>query len=132
MADSSNPQKAASHLVPMEKSFWCKESLTAIKRMTFEAASEFKTMQITETHSFDKTLVLGGKTQSAQSDESIYHETLVHSVMLMHPNPKTVYIGGCSELATAREVLKHKPVEKVVMVDIDGMVCNLCCKELPE
>lgn len=139
MADASKPQEAAPQLAPMEKSFWYKESLTedlylnaALKRVTFEAASEFQTMQIIETHSFGKTLVLDGKTQSAKSDEAIYHETLVHPAMLAHPNPKTVYIGGGGEFATAREVLKHKSVEKVVMVDIDEMVCNLCRKELPE
>lgn len=30
-----------------------------------------------------------------------------------------VYIGGGGELATAREVLRHKSVEKCVMVDLD-------------
>lgn len=30
-----------------------------------------------------------------------------------------VFIGGGGELATAREVLRHKTVEKCVMVDLD-------------
>ena len=30
-----------------------------------------------------------------------------------------VYIGGGGELATAREILRHKSVEKCVMVDLD-------------
>ncbi|GMF29941.1 unnamed protein product [Phytophthora lilii] len=126
-------------LAPMEKSFWYKEALTedlylsaALKTITFEAKSKFQTMQIIETHSFGKTLVLDGKTQSAKNDEAIYHETLVHPALLAHPNPKTVYIGGGGEFATAREVLKHKSVEKVVMVDIDELVCNMCRKEMPE
>nr|CCA23198.1 spermine synthase putative [Albugo laibachii Nc14] len=122
-----------------EHAIWFREGLTpelyisaALKRTTFEAKSDFQTMQIIETHSFGKTLVLDGKTQSAQSDEMIYHETLVHPALLCHPNPKTVYIGGGGEFATAREVLKHKSVEKVVMVDIDELVCDMCRKELPE
>ncbi|TMW67038.1 hypothetical protein Poli38472_012154 [Pythium oligandrum] len=130
---------AAPQLAPLEKSFWYKESLTedlymstTLKRVTFEAASTFQTMQIIETTSFGKTLVLDGKTQSAASDEAVYHESLVHPALIAHPNPKTVYIGGGGEFATAREVLKHPSVEKVVMVDIDEMVCDLCRKELPE
>lgn len=130
---------AASTIAPMERSFWYKEALTedlylstTLKKVTFEAQSEFQTMQIIETHSFGKTLVLDGKTQSAKTDEAVYHESLVHPALIAHPNPKTVYIGGGGEFATAREVLKHKSVEKVVMVDIDEMVCNLCRKEMPE
>ena len=49
----------------------------------------------------------------------MYHELLVHLALLLHPNPKTVFIAGGGEGATAREALKHRSVEKVVMVDID-------------
>lgn len=139
MASSQAPSTAAPTIAPMERSFWYKEALTedlylstTLKKVTFEAQSAFQTMQIIETHSFGKTLVLDGKTQSAKSDEAVYHESLVHPALIAHPNPKTVYIGGGGEFATAREVLKHKSVEKVVMVDIDEMVCNMCRKEMPE
>ena len=46
--------------------------------------------------------------------------------------PKSVFIGGGGELATAREVLRHKSVERVVMVDIDSEVVECCKKYLPE
>jgi len=46
--------------------------------------------------------------------------------------PKSVFIGGGGELATAREVLRHKSVERVVMLDIDGKVIEVCKKFLPE
>ena len=49
----------------------------------------------------------------------MYHELLVHLALLLHPNPKTVFIAGGGEGATAREALKHRSVEKIVMVDID-------------
>lgn len=39
-------------------------------------------------------LMLDGKVQSAEVDEFAYHENLVHPAMLMHPNPKTVFICG--------------------------------------
>jgi spermidine synthase len=69
-------------------------------------------------------------------DEFAYHESLVHPPMLRSAfagaPPKTVFIGGGGELATAREVLRHKTVERVVMVDIDGKVIEVCKKFLPE
>lgn len=52
----------------------------------------FGLLQVVETAPFGKTLVLDGKTQSAQLDEFIYHEALVHPAMLAHPDPKRV--GG--------------------------------------
>jgi len=101
-------------------------------------------------------LITDGKTQSAQFDEFAYHESLVHPAMLKFAmsavstsatspastngsssspsdsGPKRVFIGGGGELATAREVLKHKSVEKVIMVDLDEEVVNVSKQYLPE
>ena len=45
--------------------------------ISFNATSKFQQVQIIETVPFGKTLVLDGKTQSAQVDEYVYHECLV-------------------------------------------------------
>ena len=74
-----------------------------------------------------QVLLLDGKSQSAEADEYVYHELLVHLALLLHPNPKTVFIAGGGEGATAREALKHRSVEKVVMVDIDQVRIQPCC-----
>lgn len=70
-------------------------------------------------------------------DEFAYHETLVHPPLLEATNGlqkknMSVFIGGGGELATAREVLRHKAVERVVMVDLDQKVVELCIEHLPE
>ena len=52
--------------------------------------------------------------------------------MIAHPNPKRVAIIGGGEGATLREVLKHKTVQEVVMVEIDGELVELCKEYLPE
>jgi spermidine synthase len=75
--------------------------------------------------------VLDGKIQSSEADEFIYHEALVQPAMLTHPHPETVFIAGGGEGATLREVLSHKTVKRVVMVDIDEEVVALCQKFLP-
>eukprot|EP01083_Nonionella_stella_P141750 437343_1 len=103
-----------------------------LKQILLQTKSQFQDIKVIETDPFGKTLVLDHKTQSAKLDEHIYHECLVHPAMLAHPNPKTVFIGGGGELATAREVLRHKSVEKVVMVDIDQIVVEFCRDNLKE
>jgi spermidine synthase len=78
------------------------------------------------------SIALDGDIQSCASDEGIYHEALVHPAMLLHPAPKQVLIMGGGEGATAREVLRHRVVEKVVMVDIDEAFVTLCRTHIPE
>ncbi|GMH42903.1 hypothetical protein BSKO_10825 [Bryopsis sp. KO-2023] len=94
--------------------------------------SKFQDVHMIKTGPFGKVLVLDGKLQSAEADEFVYHELLVHPALLSHPNPRSVFICGGGEGSTAREVLKHKSVERCVMVDIDEVVCDVCSKELEE
>jgi len=95
--------------------------------------SKFQTVDVVDLECFGRSLVIDGLMQSTRCDEFVYHECLVHPAMLMHPTgAKTVYIGGGGEGSTAREVLRHKSVEKCVMVDIDGDVVAFCKEHLEE
>jgi len=102
-----------------------------LKSIMYAGQSEYQKVDIIETW-FGKTLVTDGKTQSAKCDEHMYHEALVHPALLKVKDCKSVFIGGGGELATAREVLKHSSVERVVMVDLDKVVVEMCQKWLPE
>jgi len=52
--------------------------------------------------------------------------------MILHGNPKNVFIGGGGEGATLREVMRFKSVEKCTMVDIDPIAVEECKKHLPQ
>jgi len=93
--------------------------------------SPFQLVQVIETVPYGKCLILDGHMQSSEQDEYLYHESLVHPVMINHPNPKRVFVGGGGEGATVREILRHRTVEKVVMVDIDGECVDVCKRFLP-
>jgi spermidine synthase len=77
-------------------------------------------------------IALDGDLQSSSTDRATYHEALVHPAMLLHPEPRRVLIAGGGEGATAREVLRHESVERVVMVDLDGEFVELCRRFVPE
>ena len=102
-----------------------------LRARLFKGASKFQPIEIVETEPMGRTLLLEEKTQSAESDEFIYHEALVHPALIMHPNPRRVFIGGGGEGATLRDVLLHKTVERCVMVDIDGELMEICKRYLP-
>jgi len=104
---------------------------STLKTVYYAGKSPFQTIDVIETGSFGRCLLIDGKMQSASIDEFIYHESLVHPVMLAHPNPKTVFVGGGGEGATIREIFRHKSVEKVVMADIDEVVVKTSRDHLP-
>jgi len=101
------------------------------ERVLCKEKSPFQDILIAEVKGFGKTLFLNEILQSAQVDEKIYHETLVHPAFFFHPSPQDILILGGGEGATLREVLKH-PVKHVTMVDIDRDVVELSQKHLPE
>ncbi|GJN19420.1 hypothetical protein PR202_gb06698 [Eleusine coracana subsp. coracana] len=88
--------------------------------------SKYQEIALIDTKHFGKALIIDGKMQSAEVDEFIYHESLVHPPLLFHPNPKTVFIMGGGEGSAAREVLRHNTVQRVVMCDIDEEVVDFC------
>lgn len=93
-----------------------------ITRTLVEAKTAYQDMGIYDTVSNGRALFLDGKIQSAELDEFIYHEALVHPAMVCHPNPRRVLIAGGGEGATLREVLRCPTVTEAVMVDLDGEV----------
>lgn len=104
---------------------------TAIRRYILTAQSEFQEIQLVETDRYGTTLILDGVTQSSEGDEFIYHETIIHPALCSHPDPRSVLIVGGAEGANLREVLKHPSIERVVMVDIDRMLVEICREHLP-
>ena len=105
--------------------------LEQIREVLFEGDSPYQHVLIHDAECFGRSLVLDDKTQSTELDEFVYHEALVQPVMMAHPNPRSVFIAGGGEGATAREALRHRSVERVVMVDLDKLVVDMCKKYLP-
>jgi spermidine synthase len=88
---------------------------------------------IADSPTFRRMLFLDGELQSAEADEPIYHESLVHPVMLCSTDAGTgtgttgakVLVVGGGEGATVRELMRWNP-SAVDWVDIDGALVNLC------
>ena len=103
-----------------------------VREVLYSGETAYQKVEVLESRVFGRSLVLDGKTQSTERDEHIYHETLVHPAMLLHPWPSTAFIAGGGEGGTLREVLAHKSVEKVTMLDLDQEVVELCRRYLPQ
>ena len=103
-----------------------------VDKIYFQTKTKFQLAECFYNPFFGKVLFLNNKIQSAQVDEYIYHESLVHPALLTHPIPQKVLVIGGGEGATLREILRHGSIKKVVMVDIDRELVKLCQEYLPE
>lgn len=117
---------------------WFAESVTPdwavmlrLRSVLFSGATAYQKVEVLDSSVFGRSLVLDGKTQSTESDEFIYHESLVHPAMMCHPAPRSVFIGGGGEGGTLREALAHRSVESATMIDLDREVVELCRTHLP-
>lgn len=116
---------------------WLKDDLAEdliilhkVQRRVTSTKTAFQKVELLQTSKYGMVLVLDGTIQSAQADEWIYHESLVHPALLSCPASGRVAILGGGEGATLREVLRHAWVTEAVMVDIDGEVVEFCRKNL--
>lgn len=119
--------------------FWISEYITpwdiclhGVTRVLTYKKTDYQELYILETGAYGKAFVLDGKWQSCTSDEFLYHEALVQPALICHGAPKKVLILGSGEGASAREVLRWKTVEQVVMIDIDRELVEACQQHLPE
>lgn len=105
--------------------------LLKVKQIHVIKRSQYQEIIVADVEDFGRCLILDGYIQSAEADEYIYHESLVHPAMVLHPRPSNVLIIGGGEGATLREVLKHDTVERAIMVDIDEDVVKISREYLP-
>jgi len=137
MGDISGSNGNGGYGESRRKSCWYEEEIEenlrwcfALNSILHTGASQYQDITLLDTKPFGKTLIIDGKLQSAEIDEFIYHESLVHPALLHHQNPKTMFIMGGGEGSTAREILRHNTVEKVIMCDIDEEVVDFCRSHL--
>jgi spermidine synthase len=122
-------------LVTQNNEMWFYENLYSDVSLGFkvekvlvpETDTGYQKLMILQTDRLGRVLVLDDVVQLTEEDEGIYHEWIVHWPMFSLSKPaKNVLIIGGGDGGVVREVLKHKSVETVTMVEIDKMVVDLC------
>jgi spermidine synthase len=102
-----------------------------VDRVLFDSETEHQRLKLFENATFGRVLTLDSITQTTEADEFIYHEMMAHPAILAHGNAKRVLIIGGGDGGMAEEVLKHKSVEHVTMVEIDAGVVEFSKQYLP-
>ncbi|MFH1459717.1 MAG: polyamine aminopropyltransferase [Candidatus Omnitrophota bacterium] len=113
---------------------WFQEELYSDLKVRFKGdlmykdKSPFQDLRIYETKRYGRMLLLDGIVQTTQKDEFIYHEMLTHPFALSHPNPKKALVIGAGDGGVLRELLKHKEIKKITLVEIDKAVIDFSKK----
>ena len=102
-----------------------------VRRTLFSGRSPFQRVDVVETAGHGRMLLNDGVVMLSERDEFVYHEMIAHVPLFVHPDPRRVLIVGGGDGGTAREVLRHPNVARVVMVEIDRMVVDACREHLP-
>jgi spermidine synthase len=80
----------------------------------------------------DRIGFTNGVLQTRRSSGAAFYEMFVHPAMFAHRNPKHIAVVGFGDGAIFREVLKHKNVESVVLLDYEEALLDLTLKHFPE
>lgn len=102
-----------------------------IDRVLYDSETEHQRLKLFENATFGRILTLDSIVQTTEADEFIYHEMMAHVPILAHGRAKRVLIVGGGDGGMAEEVLKHKSVEHVTMVEIDAGVVEFSKQYLP-
>lgn len=93
-------------------------------RIVFAKETPYQNIVMTK-HKDDVRLYLNGNLQFSSSDEYRYHEALVHVPFNFVESPKNILILGGGDGLGVREVLKHKSVENIKLIDLDPEISRL-------
>ncbi len=103
-----------------------------IKAKLHEEQTPYQKIEIYETETFGKLMVIDGFAMLTSRDNFLYHEMMSHPAIFTHPHPKDVVIIGGGDCGTLKEVLKHKDIASVWQIDIDERVTRLAEQYFPE
>src|SRR6201994_1937585 len=103
-----------------------------VTKVLADERSQYQHIRIFDTVANGRVMTLDDIVQITDRDESAYADMLTHLPMFEHGKVRSVMIVGGGDLSIADEALKHKGVQEVVLVDIDGQVVERCREHFAE
>lgn len=115
-----------------ERSFFSKFSMGwKVKKVLHSEQSKYQKIDVVETESVGKLLLLDGKTMVSDKDEFVYHEVMAHIPYMVSRNCKKVLIIGGGDGGVVREFARHKDIEQIDLVEIDERVIEVSKEFFP-
>jgi len=96
-----------------------------VERVLFEKQTEHQHILLIENQTYGRVLLFDGIAQVAENDEFIYHEMLTHVPVLAHGKVRSALVIGGGDGGAVEELFKHRGIERVDLVEIDGAVIEM-------
>jgi len=119
-------------------STWIRETLhpdyaqsLRVDEMLYDSETDHQRLKVFQNATFGRVLTLDDVVQTTEGDNFIYHEMMTHLPILAHGAVNRVLIIGGGDGGMAREVLRHRSVAHVTMVEIDAGVVDFSRQYLP-
>ena len=122
------------------KEIWIEEKLeikngralkVRITKSLEKIKSEFQEIEVVESESFGKILLIDGVIMLTEADEFCYHEMIAHVPLCVHTKAQKVLVIGGGDGGTVREILKHDNVKEVDVCEIDEKVIEISKRHFP-
>lgn len=89
-------------------------------------------IEVWDTPQLGLLFTLDGRPMTSTGDEFIYHECMVHPAALSHPAPRAALVLGGGDGGAARQLLRHRGIERIVVAELDAEVVRLTREHLPD
>ena len=96
-----------------------------VKRWLHSERTEYQDLDYVELPDFGKTLILDGQPQFSEMDEFIYHELIVHPLMIGLEHRARILVAGGGDGLVLPQLQKYADLGSLVQVDIDERVLDL-------
>jgi spermidine synthase len=102
-----------------------------IKKSLEKIKSKFQEIEVVESESFGKILLIDGVIMLTEADEFCYHEMITHVPLCVHPKAQKVLVIGGGDGGTVREILKHDNIKEIEVCEIDEKVIEISKRHFP-
>ncbi|MFY9399512.1 MAG: polyamine aminopropyltransferase [Desulfomonilia bacterium] len=97
----------------------------------FDKRSPYQRIRVVSNPFLGRVMLLDDIVMLTEKDEFFYHEMLVHVPMACTRDPGSVLIVGGGDGGSAREMLKHSGLKRLVLCEIDAMVIEAAREFFP-
>ncbi|MGM0607609.1 MAG: polyamine aminopropyltransferase [Candidatus Muiribacteriota bacterium] len=98
----------------------------------YSKKSKYQLVEVISSKTWGRILLLDRNIMTTEKDEFVYHEMITQVPYFCMPEARSALVIGGGDGGTVRELLRHKQMEKVTLVEIDNDVIKVCKKFFPE
>lgn len=102
-----------------------------VEEVLYSKKSRYQQIDLYQTRSHGKMLVLDGIIQLTERDEFGYQEMMAHLPLFAHPCPEQVLVIGGGDGGVLREIGRHPGVKRIDFCEIDSQVIEVAREYLP-